>query len=153
MREPLFHFSFLIPRQSIGLPGCGISPSQGRYLYKHPCLEWDSNPRPSVRVGEDSSCLRPSGHCDRQLDSQPIGIQFLRRPRDFLFSSASRLALAPTNLPAQQVPGDSFPGDEASADIKHEWSCNLHSFIRIDDVVLTELLGFRTFSTVLILNN
>jgi hypothetical protein len=40
--------------QSVGLLGQGISPSQGRYLYrttqtqnkrKHPCLEWDSNPR------------------------------------------------------------------------------------------------------------
>jgi hypothetical protein len=42
--------------QSVGLLGRGISPSQGLYLYreqrkhrinahKHPCLEWDSNPR------------------------------------------------------------------------------------------------------------
>jgi hypothetical protein len=48
----LFHFSFLILRQSVGLLGRGISPSQGSYLYKHrintdicTCLEWDSNPR------------------------------------------------------------------------------------------------------------
>jgi hypothetical protein len=47
----LFHFNFLIVRQSIGLLAWGISPSQGRYLYKHrinvdkhSCLEWDSNP-------------------------------------------------------------------------------------------------------------
>jgi hypothetical protein len=47
----LFHFSFLILRQSVGLLGRGISPSQGRYLHKHrinadkhPCLEWVSNP-------------------------------------------------------------------------------------------------------------
>jgi hypothetical protein len=47
----LFHFSFLFLGQSIGLLGGGISPSQGRYPYKHrinthkhPCLEWDSNP-------------------------------------------------------------------------------------------------------------
>jgi hypothetical protein len=47
----LFHFSFLILRQSVGLPGRGISPSQGNYLHKHrinadrqPWLEWDSNP-------------------------------------------------------------------------------------------------------------
>jgi hypothetical protein len=48
----LFHFSFLILRQSVGLLERGISLSQGRYLYKHstntdkhPCLEWDSKPR------------------------------------------------------------------------------------------------------------
>jgi hypothetical protein len=48
----LFRFSFLILRQLVGLLGRGISPSQGRYLYKHrinadihPCLEWDSKPR------------------------------------------------------------------------------------------------------------
>jgi hypothetical protein len=42
--------------QSVGLLGRAISPSQGRYLntgqhkhrinaHRHPCLEWDSNPR------------------------------------------------------------------------------------------------------------
>jgi hypothetical protein len=50
-------FRFLNPIQLAGLFGRGISPSQGRYLptgqhkhrinaHKHPCLEWDSNPRP-----------------------------------------------------------------------------------------------------------
>jgi hypothetical protein len=29
----LFHFSFLILRQSVGLLGRGISPSQDRYLH------------------------------------------------------------------------------------------------------------------------
>jgi hypothetical protein len=49
-------FSFLIFSQLVGLLGRGISPSQGRYLHtdehkhrtnahRHPCLEWDSNPR------------------------------------------------------------------------------------------------------------
>jgi hypothetical protein len=38
-------------RESVGLLGREISPSQGRYLIqtqnkrRHPCLEWDSNPR------------------------------------------------------------------------------------------------------------
>jgi hypothetical protein len=54
----LFHFSFLILRQSVWLLGRGISPSQGLYLntgqhkhrkththIKHPCPKWDSNPR------------------------------------------------------------------------------------------------------------
>jgi hypothetical protein len=44
--------------------------SQGRYLYKrarnkrkHPCFEWDSNPR-SHCLSEDISFLRLHGHCD-----------------------------------------------------------------------------------------
>jgi hypothetical protein len=48
--------------QSAGLLGRGISPSQGRYLQKgqhkhnkrtnrHPCLEWDSNPRSQCLSG------------------------------------------------------------------------------------------------------
>jgi hypothetical protein len=55
-------FSFLTYTQPIGLLGRGISPSQGRYLhteqhkhkinaYRHPCLEWDSNPRFQCSVG------------------------------------------------------------------------------------------------------
>jgi hypothetical protein len=54
---PGLFFSFVIFfTQTVGLLGRGISPSQSRYLhtdqnkqnkrtYKHPCLEWDSNPR------------------------------------------------------------------------------------------------------------
>jgi hypothetical protein len=34
--------------------------------YRHPCLEWDSNPRSQCGAGEDRSCLRPRGHCDRR---------------------------------------------------------------------------------------
>jgi hypothetical protein len=60
----LFHFSLLIFRQSVGLLGRGINPSQGRYLHtgqykqrinihnKHPCPRRDSNSwsqRPSER--------------------------------------------------------------------------------------------------------
>jgi hypothetical protein len=48
----LFHFSFLILKQSVGLLGREISSSEGRHLDKHrinadrhPCLEWGSNPR------------------------------------------------------------------------------------------------------------
>jgi hypothetical protein len=67
----------------MGLLEWGISPSQGRYLHtgqhkhrinahRHPCLEWDSNPRhPSVRTVEDSSCPRACGHCDWQHDQSP----------------------------------------------------------------------------------
>jgi hypothetical protein len=52
---PPFQFLDLFT-QSVGLPGWGISQSQGRYLqteqrkhrinaYRHPCLEWNSNPQ------------------------------------------------------------------------------------------------------------
>jgi hypothetical protein len=62
---------FLNLRQSVGLLGRGISPSQGRYLTKHrintdrlPCHQWDSNPRSQCSSEQDISCLRPRGHCD-----------------------------------------------------------------------------------------
>jgi hypothetical protein len=41
----LFHFSFLILRQSVGLLVRGISKSQEQNKRGHPCLEWDSNPQ------------------------------------------------------------------------------------------------------------
>jgi hypothetical protein len=55
-------FSFLIYTLSVGLLGRRISPSQGRYLHteqhnhrinahRHPCLEWDSIPRPQCSRG------------------------------------------------------------------------------------------------------
>jgi hypothetical protein len=54
--NPPFHFGFLDLRQSIGLLGWVISSSQDLYMYtytekrtqtnaKHPCPEWNSNPR------------------------------------------------------------------------------------------------------------
>jgi hypothetical protein len=63
--------------QSVGLLWQGISSLQGLYLHteqhkhrinahnRHPCLEWDWTHDPSFRASEDSSCLRPRGHCDR----------------------------------------------------------------------------------------
>jgi hypothetical protein len=63
-------------RQLVVLPGRGISLSQVLYIHReqhehrinshrHPCFEWDSNPRSECLSGEYSSCLRPRGHCDR----------------------------------------------------------------------------------------
>jgi hypothetical protein len=68
----LFHFSFLILRQSVGLHGRGISPSQGRYLYKqnkrrHISMPWVGF-EPTFPVFERAKTvhtLRPHGHCDR----------------------------------------------------------------------------------------
>jgi hypothetical protein len=61
----LFHFSYLILRQSVGILGPGISPSQGRYLYKHRINAdksihtlngiWTHDPR--VRAGEAVNVL------------------------------------------------------------------------------------------------
>jgi hypothetical protein len=62
-----FHFSFLDLRQSVELLGRVISSSQGLYLYtntekrthtniKHPCPEWNSNPR-SRLPSERRQCI------------------------------------------------------------------------------------------------
>jgi hypothetical protein len=64
--KALFHFSFLILGQSVGLFWRGISPSQSRYLHSeqhkhrinsdtHPCFEWDSNPRSQCSSGRRQS--------------------------------------------------------------------------------------------------
>jgi hypothetical protein len=68
--------------QSAGLLGRGISPSQGRYLHtqqhkhrinahKHPCLEWDSNPR--------SQCSSWRRQSTRPLCSTNVTLQFYLR--------------------------------------------------------------------------
>jgi hypothetical protein len=62
--------------QSVGLPGRRISPLQGRYLHtgqhkhrinvhRHHASCGIRTHDPSVWAGEDSSCLRQRGHCDR----------------------------------------------------------------------------------------
>jgi hypothetical protein len=66
-----FHFGFLDLRHSVGLLGRVISSSQGLYLYKkhrktytkHPCPEWDSNPR-SRLPSERRQCML--GYRDRR---------------------------------------------------------------------------------------
>jgi hypothetical protein len=75
-----FSSSFVISfTQTVGLLGWVISPSQGRYLYtrqhKHRinahtninALNGIRTNNPSVRASEDSSCLRPRGHCDWRI--------------------------------------------------------------------------------------
>jgi hypothetical protein len=68
----------LFSTQTVGLLGRVISPSQGRYVHtgqhKHRinahadihALSGIQTHTPSVRASEDSSCVRPHGHCDRQ---------------------------------------------------------------------------------------
>jgi hypothetical protein len=77
-------FSFVIFfTQTIGLLERGISPLQGRYLHtgqhKHRinahtdihALSGNRTHDPSVRASEDSSCLRPPGHCDEHIYIYP----------------------------------------------------------------------------------
>jgi hypothetical protein len=78
---PLFSFLILYT-QSVGTlrrGGGGISPSQDLYLYTeqhkhkinaHTDIHVSSGiptHNPSVRAGENISCLRPHGHCDRLI--------------------------------------------------------------------------------------
>jgi hypothetical protein len=75
---PGLFFSFVIFfTQTVGILGRVISPSQGHYLnteqHKHrinahtDIHAWNGirTHNPSVRAGEDSSCFRLRGHCDR----------------------------------------------------------------------------------------
>jgi hypothetical protein len=77
--SPGLFFSFIIFfTQTIGLLGRAISPSQGHYIHtgqhKHRinahadihALSGIRTHDPSVRVSEDSSCLRPRSPCGRQ---------------------------------------------------------------------------------------
>jgi hypothetical protein len=77
-------FNFLFFYTISRTPWAEISPSQDLYLHtrqhkhginahRHPCLEWNSTQDPSVRAGEDSSCLRRLGHCDRQTHHSAAG--------------------------------------------------------------------------------
>jgi hypothetical protein len=62
---------FLNLRQSVGLLGRVISPSQGRYLTQTDihALNGTRTHGPSIRAAEDISCLRPRGHYDRHFAS------------------------------------------------------------------------------------
>jgi hypothetical protein len=88
----LFFGSVIFFIQSVGLLGRVISLSQGRYLHTeqtHTDIHASSGIRihdPSVRVGEDSSSLKPRGHCNRPscLSLLQIVIYFVRYP-SFIF--------------------------------------------------------------------
>jgi hypothetical protein len=59
-------FQFLNLRQSVGFLGRRISPSQDRYLTRTDVQAFSRirTHDPSVRAGENISCLRPRGHCE-----------------------------------------------------------------------------------------
>jgi hypothetical protein len=80
--------------QSVGLLGRGISPSQGHYLYTEHTHRINAHTDihalcgirthdPSVQASEDSSCLRPRGHCDRQINVLAVPIQRQRHAHAF----------------------------------------------------------------------
>jgi hypothetical protein len=83
------YFSFLIYTQSVGLLGRVFSTPQCRYLHteqhkhkikphRHSYLEWDSNLRPQCSSGEEFSCLRTRGYCDRpEYDYYCININLI----------------------------------------------------------------------------
>jgi hypothetical protein len=85
----LFFSSVIIFTQSVWPVRWVISPSQGRYLdtgqHEHRidlhtnirALSWIRTHDPSVRAGEDSSCLKPRGHYDRREVLIPIKIRGL----------------------------------------------------------------------------
>jgi hypothetical protein len=74
-REPWSLFQFLNLYTVSRTPWTGDQPltrplpahrtTQTQNKHRHPCLEWDSNPRLQCLSGRRSSCLRPYGHCDR----------------------------------------------------------------------------------------
>jgi hypothetical protein len=71
-RTPMKRFvslQFLCLKHSVGLLGRMMGPSQGRYLTQTDIHASSGirNHSLSVRMGEDSSCLRQRGHCDRQV--------------------------------------------------------------------------------------
>jgi hypothetical protein len=74
----LFHFSFLTLRQSVGLLGRGISPSQGHYLHKHKinadihALNGISTHDLNVWASKGSSYHRLRGHCDQLLEDYSL---------------------------------------------------------------------------------
>jgi hypothetical protein len=82
--------SFLISAQWVGHLGWGISPSQSRYLHteqhRHRMNAHNTDIHasigirthdPSVGGGEDGSCLRLRGHCDRPFNGLH-GVKFRR---------------------------------------------------------------------------
>jgi hypothetical protein len=52
------------------LPTHRTTQTHNKCTHRHPCLEWDSNPRFQSSRSKNSSYLRPRGHCDRLCELQ-----------------------------------------------------------------------------------
>jgi hypothetical protein len=96
----LYLFPVAPTLESVGLPGQGISPSQGRYLHKHRInadirvLSGIRTHGPSVRGSEDGLCLRSRGHFDRLIYCNnliPFHVRYT--PRHFILPRWSSLIL------------------------------------------------------------
>jgi hypothetical protein len=62
--------------------------SQGRYLtHRHPCLQWDSNPRSQCLSGR-----RPRGHCDRERNECELWLRVGRQVAGVSANSAAKAA-------------------------------------------------------------
>jgi hypothetical protein len=59
-----------------------------RTQYRHPYLEWDSNPRFQLSSERSSSCLRPRGHSDRLETAFPH--RYLRFLKQLINAEVSR---------------------------------------------------------------
>jgi hypothetical protein len=114
---PLFQFPKTYT-QSVGLLGRGISPSQGRYPHTE---QHKQNKRthiqalsgilthdPCVLASEDSSCLRPRGHCDRlscthimrkYCDDDNIDFEILKNLRVFSNPEYDKYSVCENMLP------------------------------------------------------
>jgi hypothetical protein len=102
--------------QSVGLVGRGISMSQGRYLHteqhKHRIKAYSTDSHvlsgirshdPSVRAGEDGSCLRPRGHCDRQITyyttkGPAVTWKYMYTDGDYTFRLLTYICLAKASI-------------------------------------------------------
>jgi hypothetical protein len=100
----------------MGLFGRMISQSQGRYLHteqhKHRinAHTQTSMPRvirthkPSARAGEDRSCLRPRGHCDRLASERAKTVHALDRAATVIGDFAGYLTYTHTHTHTHKFP-------------------------------------------------
>jgi hypothetical protein len=138
--------------------------------------EFNFAPRNRLSRLKFSVIFIPSGHVKftaynngYRLEVRGIGVRFLAEKRDFLFSTASRPTLGPTQLPIQWVPGALSPGVKQqgrkfdrpplfSAEVKNSgaipplksiifWDmtpCSLLQFNRLHGVISQKMILFIT---------
>jgi hypothetical protein len=88
----LFHFSFLILRQSVGLPGRGICPSQGHYLHSNTNTEKAQISMPwvgfehTISVSERAKSVHTSDRATTVISAYTYGGELLSLTRRLLFT-------------------------------------------------------------------